>query len=277
MFRLDNPYDGTRQIQYFKKVRMKKVLVSGCSFASGHGLRYEKNDDKLWVNQLFHDCSVTNIAVSGFNNHSIFIATAQELKRNDYDVVLVAWSAIPRVNINLGLELYSTMTRFSNQTIPIELNPHNTVPEKWVNSVGDQLMKYHNDHWDILHMIHYVNMLIDLAKNTKICFINSLGPWSAEYFTYNAFAYPASLSSYVQQILQVDSRDDSEICNLYNKIHTEYEGAGGIHEDCWLNLYQSLRSLQIDWVSQTDKHPGYLSQDIFVGYLRYKLSNFLKT
>jgi hypothetical protein len=59
-------------------------------------------------------------------------------------------------------------------------------------------------------------------------------------------------------------------------IHKDYEAYGGIQEAHWLNLYSSLRSMQVDNVSSTDPHPGYQSQSVFYHYLAPILRKKLK-
>ena len=68
-------------------------------------------------------------------------------------------------------------------------------------------------------------------------------------------------------MLHFDFRDDTEIKDLYDMIHSQYNQFGGIQENNWLNLYKSLVSMQVDDVSVTDTHPGYVSQNIFAEYL----------
>ena len=96
-------------------------------------------------------------------------------------------------------------------------------------------------------------------------------PWPKDYFTKKEFTLPSELSEFERRILNVDTRDDEEIIKLYNKIHNDYQSYGGIHEEYWLNLYDSLRSLQIDDASSTDQHPGLLSQDVFVKKLKQNI------
>jgi hypothetical protein len=98
-------------------------------------------------------------------------------------------------------------------------------------------------------------------------------PWSQGYFDQKKITLPSDLTEYEQDLLQAETRDDAEVLNLYNMIHSQYAQAGGIQESHWLNLYQSLRAMQIDHVSETDRHPGYLSQKKYVEYL----SPILKT
>lgn len=251
---------------------MKKILVVGCSMSKGHGLEKESQDPKLWVNQILCPLGeVHNLAAHGKNNHWIFVETASALLRekNTYDIVLVGWSAIPRFGINVGLELYCTHTRLTNQ-YDININNNITFRGEWLQRLGDDLKKLHNDHWDILDLVKYTNTLIALhetAPHKKIFFVNTLSPWSNHYFDRKQISLPSDLDLYEQDLLQVETRDDDEIFDLYKMIHDQYDHYGGMKESYWLNLYNSLKSMQIDDASDSDRHPGYRSQDKYSQYL----------
>jgi hypothetical protein len=257
-----------------------KVLAVGCSMTRGHGLVHESNDPELWTNKLFPSDRyvVSNKSMTGANNHWIFLETVSHLLKETYDIVLVGWSAIPRFNFHVGLELYPVHTRLNND-VDINLNNHNTVTGKWLKSVGDSLLKIHNDHWDMLDLVKYVNTLILLQEKTnngQVFFVNTLGPWTENYFTKKQINLPSDLTPFEQNLLQVETRNDDEIFQLYDMIHEHYNTFGGIREPHWLNLYSSLRSMQIDNASATDHHPGYQSQKMFDHYLTPMLQQKLK-
>jgi hypothetical protein len=246
-----------------------KVLVVGCSYAVGYGLDQERHDPRLWSNQLFPTAEITNAGKTGANNHWIFLETISQLRKQHYDIVLVAWSAIPRYNVQVGLELYqvNTLLRHSKD---IHLSSNVTIPGTWLDSIGNSLDKIHNDHWDLLDLIKYVNTLIELqstSRQGKLVFVNSLGPWCDNYFEYKNIQLPSDLDPYVQELLEVDKRDDNDIFDLYNMIHSQYAEYGGIQEKYWLNLYNSLRVQQVDSISESDKHPSYQSQQVYTNYL----------
>jgi len=253
----------------------KTMLVCGCSLANGHGLTGGKNDSRLWVNQVATklDYTVTNIAKSGRNNDWIFIETALELTKHKYSVVLVAWSATPRLNIDLGLELYSTTSKLDGVTTP-DINTNTiTYTKKWQKQVGDKLLQAYNYHWDLLKLIKYVNILHSINEN--VYFVNTHSPWTDNFFTKQDIQLPSDLDQFTQDLLSVETRDDTEIIELYNMIHKQYNDAGGIKQHLWLNLYNSLFKNKVDNVSSTDPHPGYLSQDNYTKMLYTKLKEIL--
>ena len=249
----------------------KDILVVGCSFAKGAGLPEENLNHNLWINRLCNNtwpgATITNLSRIGANNQWIFFEAMSALMSKSYDIVLIEWTSIPRFNVNIGFELYHTGSLLNSSSIDINTNAGVTYSKKWLNKLGDNLRKIHNDHWDILDLIKYVNVLVKLCQDKKIYFINGLGPWSEQYFTKKQVKYPSEFSEFEQNILATSLRDDEEIFALYDIMHDQYDKYGGIHQERWLNLYNSLWSMQVDHASESDNHPGYKSQDIFAEYL----------
>ena len=252
--------------------RMTKILVVGCSMTRGHGLTGASSDPQLWVNQLLtrstSDPVITNLAQTARNNHWIFTETACALSREHYDIVIVGWSELARYNFQVGLETYPTLTKFDRQDISI--NDNITVSGKWLEELGNNLRKIYNDHWSLLDLVKYVNVLYELqvvARKSKLFFVNTLFNIPNNYFNPIDFVVPSELANYTRMLLNASTRDDAETKELYKLIHDQYNFYGGIQSEHWLNLYNSLRSMQVDSVSSTDNHPGYYSQNIFVNYL----------
>jgi hypothetical protein len=249
-----------------------KTLIVGCSYTKGHGLNLEIDDPKLWANQLIEHivpgCQITNLASTGRNNHWIFTEACTALSQDDYDIVLVGWTEQSRFNFDIGLETYVTQTMFKNADVNI--NPGITVPGKHLLRLGDELRKLQNDHWTLLDLVKYVNILHNAqvkCRNKKLICVNSLLHIPKNYFIKQDFITPGDLSPFHQSMFAAETRDDQEVRELYNLTHRQYCHYGGIRPELWLNLYQSLHSMKVDNVSYTDSHPGYLSQAAFAKYL----------
>lgn len=247
-----------------------EILVSGASFVKGHGLIQESNDPKLWVNQLskstFENANICNVAKVGKDNEWIFLEAMSNLIKKDYDLLIVGWAPIPRFNFHAGLELYPVDTKLDGSH-DYHLNNHVTVRGKDLKKIGDGLLRIHNDHWDFLKLVKYVNALIELqvrCRKKKIVFFNCHVPFPLNFFERKNIQLPSDLSEYEQNLLSVDSRDDDEIFALYNMIHDHYDSYGTIHPDLWVNLYDPFVNLMVDQAPHSLGHPGYKSQDIFV-------------
>lgn len=257
---------------------MKKLLVVGCSFAKGVGLENEDKNPKLWVNQLHQACwpeyELINLSSSGKNNDWIFLETMTALIKEDYEQILIEWTSFPRYVINIGLELYTTQTGLNYGCTDININNNETISGKQLTKLGDELRRFYNAHWDILNLVKYVNVLIEIqqkVRNNKILFVNGICQWPKDYFTKKNFTTPSELTQFEQSMFSVETREDNEIHELYNMVHNQYDFYGGIQEHLWLNLYESLCTHQIDKASSTDNHPGLLSQDLYVDLLKQKI------
>ena len=249
-----------------------KTLIVGCSYTRGHGLTLEIDDPKLWANQLIEHIApgsqITNLATTGRDNHWIFTETCTALAQDDYDIVLVGWTEQSRLNFDIGLETYSTHTMFKDADVNI--NPGITVSGKRLLSLGNELRKLQNDHWTLLDLVKYVNILHHAqvkCRNKKLICVNSLLHIPENYFIKQHFEVPSDLSLFHQLMFASETRDNQEVRELYNLTHQHYRHYGGIRPELWLNLYQSLHSMKVDNVSDEDLHPGYLSQDAFAKYL----------
>ena len=261
-------------------ISIEKILVSGCSYTSGHGYENQKKNPRIWPNQLGQQLgsnNISNVSRTASNNEWIFLEVLGELSRNHYDLALVCWSTIPRFSYHVGLELYNVHTRLQQSNDHHVLN-NKTVLGKWLDDIGDRLRSIHNDHWDLLSLVKYVNVLTEYqhSQGGQIFFINGIGPWSQDYFEKKIITVPSDLDEYTSSLLDANLRDDNEIFQLYNMIHNDYQHYGGIRSEQWLNLYESLKSLKIDTIAPDEFHPGPQSQDLFAEYLYSKIQSKLK-
>ena len=244
-----------------------KVLFAGCSLSMGHGLPGEKSNPNIWTTKLagkiFPDSEVINIAEAGHSNDSIFLDTLVEITKNSYEYVIVEWTETSRINYNIGLELYNTKSRLMPD-YDYHLYGGRTIKGNWLfKNILMNLDDVLNEHWAILRMVKYLNILAKAQqRNGKIFFVNGKGSWTKEYFNKRQ-SWQDSDEYTKKNILEIDRRADEDIALLYNKIHSDYENAGGIQEELWFNLYESIHSLKIDNASPVDEHPGVLSQDMY--------------
>lgn len=260
-------------------INFEKILISGCSYTSGYGFENEKKNSRIWPNQLSQRLGsnhISNVSRTGANNEWIFLEAIGELSRNHYDLALVSWSTIPRFSYHVGLELYTTHTKLQ-KSVDHYLVGNNKISSKWLDDIGDRLKKIHNDHWDLLNLVKYVNVLTEYqhSRGGKIFFVNGIGPWSTNYFEKNTIAMPSDLDDYTYNLLDADLRSDNEIFELYDMIHNDYQHYGGIRSEQWLNLYQSAKDLMIDTVALDTFHPGPESQDLLSNYFYSEIQSKL--
>ena len=245
------------------------VLLSGCSFSTGVGLSKPvvdsfgdklypecKDSPHLWVNQLFDN--VENISQGGNSNLRIFqMATTAMLKKN-YDVALIQWTSFMRHEWSAGFETWHTTVRSILGSRSKSVNLHNhTLSSKEIQDKVDDFFILEHAHYRIVQLLEYMNILYQIAKITKteIFFINGLCWWDNNFFDKIDYKLPSDTTIYTQELLDLPNHSDEEYAKLYAKMHSDYEVAGGVHENKWLNLYDSMHSNRID--RGTDgSHPG---------------------
>lgn len=253
---------------------MKKVLFCGCSYTSGYGFKLGKDEPNLWVNLLhtqgkFANCELTNASVPGRSNSGIFQDAVYNLVKDRYDYAVVNWTSVPRYELELGVETYTTRQLFTPNGVMFDVDVNQaTYTKQYLSEIRDRFVSLATDHYEILTSVYYVNALVNLSSrlNTKIFFVNAICPWDKNYFVKLDNVLPNNYTNYTKKLINIDNRDDDEIFKIYNKIHNEYKAAGGIQEQHWLNLYSSLRSIRID-VNEDNIHPGIKSNQKYFKFL----------
>jgi hypothetical protein len=261
---------------------LEYTLFAGCSFTAGVGLDGGRESPNLWVNQLhqrflpFSKTKILNIARGGRANAGIFQDAVFNIVSHNVKYAVVAWTSTPRYEFELGAELYDTRCYFIPNGPLRDHNLNNIrYSKKYLENVRDRFLCLINQHYEILNLLYYVNSLIILCKklNTKIFFVNALCEWDQDYFKELNNVLPNQYTKFTQNLLNVTTRSDEEIFKIYKKIHTEYKIAGGINENLWLNLYNSLDSLTID-KGNDNEHPGIKSNLIYTNTLINSLRHY---
>lgn len=248
---------------------MKYCVFSGCSYTTGFGFDLEKNEPRLWVNQLhgnlFSHTTKLNVSKGGRSNAGIFQDTIKALTLYDVEYAIVEWTSMPRYELELGFELYTTRQMFGPNSPCCAHNLNNiNYSAQYLNSIRDRFTTLVHDCYEICNLVEYVNTIIKLAQitNTRVFFVNGLGGWDKNFFDRKTNVLPAQYTAYTQQILNSQTRDDEEVYKLYEKMHNKYDELGGINESLWLNLYNSMSDIQID-VNSDQLHPGVNSNNRF--------------
>jgi len=251
---------------------MSTSLFSGCSFTAGTGFELGKDAPELWVNLLhsrhpkLNKTRLLNIGFCGRSTANIFKHTVFTiLAEASIKYVFVNWTSVPRYELSLGLEEYNTWQCFKPGNNFVQHNLHNIVyPAEYLKKINDRFTTLTNDHSEIVDVLYYVNAINQLCqlKNCQVFHINALCPWDNNYFTKLSNCLPNNYTNYTKKLIQTDSRDDDQVFRLYDRIHNEYNSAGGIQEHTWLNLYSSMIDQQVD-VNSDKIHPGINSNQLY--------------
>jgi hypothetical protein len=240
------------------------TLFTGCSYTAGEGFSLLHNDDSLWVNLLYKNhpalakTTKINDSMCGRSNSNIFARTVYNLTHYNIKYAFVQWTSVPRLEFSVGLETYNTRQLF----IPnLRLYEHNlndvTYSRKYLEALQNRVITLMHDHYEIVKLVEYVNSLVKLCKftGTQLFFVNGLCHWDNKFFDRLTDVLPNKYTNYTKELINVDNRADSEIFELYEKIHNEYDMLGGVNQKYWINLYSSLKHNLID-TNDDNLHPG---------------------
>lgn len=237
------------------------------------------NHEQLWVNLChknipeFQKLELLNLGQGGASNHDIFENTTEIISKHNADIeyLVCQWTAMPRYNFRVGLELWSTHEQLHNHLgrgwNGVNLNKGDSWTRSHLSKLYDQLMVLHHLHGEIVKVVRYSNIIANLCKHIgiKFIFVNGLCPWDDNYFTRitGDSVKPDQYTKFTQDnILNIDSRNDEDIFKLYKQAHNEYDSAGGVRPAEWSNLYNSMLNSQID--KNNDKqHPGTQSNQLY--------------
>lgn len=104
-----------------------KILTSGCSFSRG---------PIAWPNHIakLFNTDLVNLAQAGAGNTYISRSIMAELQQRSYDLVLVMWSGLERVDLQVDNIDYFDQTKYTSEY----QSQQNDWPEKIVEPINDQ-------------------------------------------------------------------------------------------------------------------------------------------
>jgi hypothetical protein len=231
-----------------------KVCFNGCSLTWGDGFSKVDRDifiyDRL-VSKYFN-FDRTNVAIKGSSNYTIFMRTAEMIMSGQYDINFVQWSALNRIWLSPGPEVY-----FSTSD---ERNPDYRYRDLYISkseksNLKNLLLLLNHDYQNIIDLISYCKILNIMAQqtNTKIFYINGLVPWTDDLTKPLTDDLSTSLSDYTKNVLlDFDSRDDNEIVKYFTNLQTKFNQ---LDQTNWINLFDSFFKNTVD-KGPEGHHPG---------------------
>jgi hypothetical protein len=152
---------------------IKKVLTVGCSFTYGDELSNRVRDAWPYLLAKQNNWDVTNLGQSGGSNDRNIRIVFENIK-NDYDLIIVAWTTCNRFEIN-STNNKGTSTRLS--PIDISISLADKINFKWA------LEYYANHHDRFYNYQKWLRQIVLLQsylkqRNQKYIFCNTFGIWS---------------------------------------------------------------------------------------------------
>ena len=265
------------------------LVFTGCSIVAGTGWNEQNveldfpSSEHLWVNKChkdisrFKDLNLINRSYAGATNAELFADACYTIATIKPKVLVCCWTAIRRLKVNIGLELYDTeVTTFNfhkkNQNKKLGINMRMFTIGGLTKSL-DKVRSMQHPHFEIATLLRYTNIIDSLCIQfgIRVYPVNAICPWDNGFFDKKEQVLPSEYTNYTQKLLSAGTRDDSEVFQLYNLIHQEYINAGGVSKN-WINLYASLKSMQVD-TTYDNTHPGLKSNDLYFNLVKEHIDN----
>ena len=230
-----------------------KVAFTGCSMTRGDGFDMACLAPEIWPNiisQVFEFDS-ENLSISGASNLRIFQTASTAILSKKYDLVFCQWTVLDRLWLSPGPDVWYFLTgdgKDSFEYCDVKLNQQ----EK--TDLERMITQLNHDYQNIIELVDYVNVLEDLARyhQVKIAHVNGMVPWQSDLADENTANDFSTMSEYTRQLLNFDNRDDTEIQQLFLKLHKKFTQMNPQH---WINLFDSFQSQTVD-VGPLGYHPG---------------------
>lgn len=234
------------------------ILIVGDSYSAKCG--FENPDGKLWHSPLSSH-RVTNLSIEGQSNYKIFIKTANALLTGTYDLVIVQWSSLFRLNFNNNQSMHETTTICA------------------INNPGNPHLSSFHKYWQK----YYTHGHIELTEFLTMCatLANLIKQSGANYIfikTFDNFINDLTIpdwkncsEAYKCTVLVRDNHPDDEITKYHNQIQTLFSKLVELTSSNWVNLFEpAWYDSQIDFADDGG-HSGPESNKKFYNQI-YELS-----
>ena len=238
------------------------ILIVGCSYSADCG--FVDPAGKVWYHHIPKSHSITNLSLRGQSNYKIFVKSCQELlDKNNYDLVIVQWTTLHRLNFNDGLSVYD--------------NPVNLTLSTPKDS---SLEKFHS-----IWTNNFINSRIELSEflslaSTLACLLNSQNVPYMYVKMFDNFLTDLQVNDwrqaselFLESVLHSQELPDWEIDAFYNALCRQFAIMKNLSEANWLNLSSSDWYSSIVDFADDNLHPGVKTNEIFYN----QIYNFIKT
>lgn len=230
------------------------ILIVGCSFSSGDG--FSNPDGKVWSSLFDKEHVVKNVSLGGSSNQKIFNKACYELTISQYDLVIIGWTSLFRLNLNYADTIYESQ---------INLVPEGIQPKE------DKKLKSFHEYW-CKHFVHgtielttWLTQIVTLSRilkerQTPYIFIKFVDNFLLDL---QQLTWYDTSDEFKDIVLYKDDLPDWEIEEYFNKLKVLYNIVSKETENNWVNLKsEALYDIRVD-VNEDLLHPGEESNKIY--------------
>ena len=226
---------------------IKNVLVNGCSFSRGPG---------SWPYHLQKNLNfnLVNLSQAAAGNLYIHNATISEITKRSYDLVIIMWSGLERVDVqveNISLFSQTALTSYSQsklndwpEKIVYPVNDQDYVEKNWVLAAGNtdeylKSIKFADTQYryvgreqaiqqSLIHMISLQSVLKQMNIPYFFTFYRNYIPTLEKHFL---FQHLDTNNMYTDQTIQ-------DIANKHNSFAPDKQHPGDIAHKMWADLLE---------------------------------------
>jgi hypothetical protein len=231
---------------------MSKILVVGDSYSASCG--FIDPAGKVWHNYLSKDGhTVTNISVDGSSNEKIFFRAATELTKNRYDLVVVQWSSLFRLNLHRDETIYNNYLNLSVASAKLGLLAGPTLDKEFREFAEFWVKHFLHGRLELLNFLDYTIILGDLLtlKEMPFVYIKTFDNFMSEV---QQTTWKDCSENFKEIVLHHHNHPDDELEAVFSEMRNRYLEASKIKN--WMNLESP------SWIEQTfdyaddKRHPG---------------------
>lgn len=170
---------------------------------------------------------------------------------NGFDMAYLAQEIWPNIvsrvfdfdSRNLAISGASNLRIFQTACEAIRGKTYDMVFCQW--TALDQNPSYQS----IIELIDYVNVLEDLSQyhGVKIAHVNGMIAWQPDLNDVGVADDFSRMTDYTRQILDFDNRNDTQIRQMFLKLHSKFIS---MNQQRWINLFDSFESQIVDQAPQ---------------------------
>jgi hypothetical protein len=225
---------------------MSNILIVGDSLS--HLNAFADPTGKLWLDIFAPRHNITNLGFGGQCNPKIFVKALKELILKDFDLVIIQWSSIFRLNFNFSKSIYDNQTYCGVSLAPCahpELEP---IRKSWIKHCLHGRI-------EITELLIYMLGLSEILNQRKIpyIFIKTFDNYFSDLQKEN---WQDCNSDYLDNILFRQQLPDWEIEKFHLEMRQLYVLLKKNSGSNWLNLDQMAWMDQLSDKADDGLHPG---------------------
>jgi hypothetical protein len=241
------------------------VLVVGDSISS---IDFSGLGDQLqhhYVRQLeLNNHNVTNLSLGGQSNQKIIYKTCLELTKNTnyYNLVIVQWSALFRINLNKGDTVYEDVCNFGVSGVDTYLNQYKSFWDTWTTH-------FIHPRTEILTWMTQIILLDNFLVNQRIPYVFIKG-FDNFFKDLDIKNWKETSNTFKSIVLHSDKHPDEELDSVYDELISMYNQVCA--QANWLNLFSDPWHEGRTDIAADGIHPGPLSHTNYYN----NLDNYIK-